>query len=254
MTDSTPSRVPWNHIAIGLAIVVSTFLAASAWERVKTKPPDRSIQVTGSAKKQIVSDQIEWSASIATQDMDRTTAYRNLHGYVQTTLAYLKEQGVKDAEIRVSSATVEERFETEYVGIAEERVERQVFRGYATSETISVRSNDVARVERISREVTQLLERGVPVSSSAPAYFYTRLGELKIEMLAEAARDARNRAENMVKQAGGNARLGKLLGADMGVINVNPVNSTQTSWEGNNDTTSLEKDIITIVHITFELI
>ncbi len=39
----------------------------------------------------------------------------------------------------------------------------------------------------------------------------------------------------------------------MGVINVNPANSTETSWEGNNDTTSLEKDIITIVHVTFEL-
>ena len=39
----------------------------------------------------------------------------------------------------------------------------------------------------------------------------------------------------------------------MGVINVNPANSTETSWEGNNDTTSLDKDIITIVYVTFEL-
>ena len=47
--------------------------------------------------------------------------------------------------------------------------------------------------------------------------------------------------------------VGKLMGADMGVINVNPANSTETSWEGNNDTSTLEKDIITIVHITYEL-
>lgn len=39
----------------------------------------------------------------------------------------------------------------------------------------------------------------------------------------------------------------------MGVINVNPANSTATSWEGNNDKSSYEKDIITIVHLTFEL-
>jgi hypothetical protein len=80
----------------------------------------------------------------------------------------------------------------------------------------------------------------------------TKLGELKIQMLAEASRDARNRAENIVKQAEG-ASLGKLRSADMGVINVNPANSSETSWEGNNDTTSLEKDIITIIHATFEL-
>jgi hypothetical protein len=39
----------------------------------------------------------------------------------------------------------------------------------------------------------------------------------------------------------------------MGVININPVNSTDTSWEGKNDTTSLEKDILTIVHVTYEV-
>jgi hypothetical protein len=39
----------------------------------------------------------------------------------------------------------------------------------------------------------------------------------------------------------------------MGVININPPNSRETSWQGNNDTSSLQKDIITIVHATFEL-
>ena len=39
----------------------------------------------------------------------------------------------------------------------------------------------------------------------------------------------------------------------MGIININPANSTQTSDEGNNDASSLEKDIITIVHAEFEV-
>jgi hypothetical protein len=80
---------------------------------------------------------------------------------------------------------------------------------------------------------------------------YTRLGELKVEMLAQAAKDARTRADTVVAQTG--ATLGKLRSADMGVINVNPANSTETSWQGNNDTSSLEKDIVAIVHVTFEL-
>jgi hypothetical protein len=41
--------------------------------------------------------------------------------------------------------------------------------------------------------------------------------------------------------------------ADMGVINVNAANTTETSWEGHNDTASLEKDILTVVHVSFEL-
>ena len=90
------------------------------------------------------------------------------------------------------------------------------------------------------------------ITSSPPAYFYTKLGELKIEMLAAASADARTRAENIIKSAGG-ANLGKLRDADMGVINVNPANSSETCWEGNNDTSALEKDIITIIHTKYEL-
>ena len=237
---------------IGVAVVVATFLAASAWERVKTRPPDRTIQVTGSAKKRIVSDQIVWTAEISTVAMDRTAAYHSLAGYVQTALAYLDAQGIRKDEIRASSTTVQEVRETEYVGVGAERIQRQAFKGYRTSQGLAVRSGDVARVERVSREITQLLEQGVPISSSEPSYFYTRIGELKIEMLAEAARDARTRAESILEKAGG-ARITRLRAADMGVININPANSTATSWDGINDTTSLDKDVLTIVHVTFEV-
>jgi len=89
------------------------------------------------------------------------------------------------------------------------------------------------------------------VTSQSPNY-YTRLGELKLEMLAEAAKDARARAENILDSAG-NSHVGKLVYADMGIININAANSTETSTEGNNDTTSRDKDIITIVHAEYEV-
>jgi hypothetical protein len=40
---------------------------------------------------------------------------------------------------------------------------------------------------------------------------------------------------------------------NMGIININAANSTGTSNEGNNDTSSCEKDIITIVHAEYEV-
>jgi uncharacterized protein len=252
MTNGSGGRFPFGMLIVGVALIVATSMATTSWERVRTHPKGRSIDVTGSAKKRIVSDQIEWSASIETQEMDRTAAYRSLAGHVQAALAYLEKQGIKRDEIRVLSADFEKVKEKEYVGTGEKRIEREIFKGYLTSQVIEVHSADVARIERVSREITQLLEQGVPISSNAPAYFYTKLGELKIEMLAAAARDARVRATSILEQTGG-ARLGKLRSADMGVININPANSTETSWEGLNDTGSLEKDILTVVHVSFEI-
>jgi uncharacterized protein len=244
-------NVGW--IAIGTAAVLATFLAASTWERVRTRPPDRSLRVTGSAKKRIVSDLIEWTGTVETRNpTDRTAAYKTLHAHVALVLQYLQAQGVKNEEIRPSSTSVSEIMVTEQVGKGEDRIERQVFKGYRIVQSVTVRSRDLARVERVSREVTQLLEQGVAIASESPSYYYTKLGETKIEMLAQAARDARTRADNILASAGG-ATIDKLRSADMGIINVNSANSTETSALGNNDTTSLEKDIITIVHITYEL-
>jgi hypothetical protein len=241
-----------DWIAPSLAIVVAAWIPSAAWERVKTKPKERVIQVTGSAKRRIVSDQIEWTATVDTRDMDRVTAYRNLDAHVDKTVAYLVAHGIAADAIRVSSASLEERRRSEVVGVGDERFERDVPDGFVAVQRVTVRSSDVPAVEKVSREDTELLESGISVTSSSPDYFYTGLGELKIEMLAEASGDARQRADKMLESAGGGT-IARLRSADMGVINVNPPNSTSTAWDGNNDTTSYEKDIITIVHASFEL-
>ncbi|MCB9729584.1 MAG: SIMPL domain-containing protein [Deltaproteobacteria bacterium] len=252
--SSESSIRTWSMLVVlpALALLGATWIASSTWERVRTRPAERTIEVTGSAKKRIVSDLIEWSAEIATREADRTEAYRALRRHVEAAMAWLTQQGVKPADVRVSSVTTRELMETEYVGVGEERIARTVSRGWSAEQTISIRSGEMDRIEKVSREITTLLEQGVPVTSYPPQYFYTKLGEVKVDMLAEAAADARGRAENIVRSGGG-AGIDQMISADMGVINVNPANSTATSWDGNNDTTSLEKDIITIVHMSFTL-
>lgn len=249
MLEKESRLLMWVPIAV--AMVASSVIGARAWERVKTRTV-RSVEVTGSAKRRIVSDLVEWEARIVTKNPDATVAFRELHGQVDKAVAYLKAQGVTDEEIRVSSVVREELFDTELIGSGEERVERRVSKGWSTTQAIVVTSKDVAKVERLSREVTGLIDQGIAIESYPPSYYYTKLGELKIEMLAEASKDARARADRMVASAAGAGRL-LLRAADMGVINVNPANSTDTSWEGNNDTSSLEKDIIAIVHVTYAL-
>ncbi len=239
-------------VALAAAPPLSTYIATQSWERVKVRPVERSIKVTGSAKKRIVSDLIEWNATVTAEARDKLAAYRKLHADVDATVAYLKAQGVPEGQIFPDSATVTDVYTTVYEGKGEDRISKELLVGYVAKQAVTVRSIDVQRVERVSRQVTELLEKDVSVISGTPAYFYTKLGELKIEMLSEASKDARTRAENMLRSAGG-ASVSRLMDADMGVINVNSANSTGTSWEGNNDTSSLEKDIIAIVHVTYAL-
>lgn len=249
---------PLAAFAIALGMVLSTLIAAGTWKEVRKRPDKNNIRITGSARKRIVSDLIQWAATIETKAPERTAAYLELKGGTDKAVAFLKAQGIKDEEIQTQSASVAEEFET----IQEDKVlpgtsvalrsEKRISKGFRATQVIAVSSADVALVEKASREITALLEQGVAVTSRSPSYYYTRLGELKLEMLAEAAKDARNRAENILRSAG-NTGIGKLVYADMGIININAANSTETSTEGNNDTTSREKDIITIVHAEYEV-
>lgn len=235
---------------IAVAVVASTSIAASAWFQVKA--PRDTIRVTGSATQRIVSDLIEWDSTIRHTAERQADAYRAVRTDVDATLAYLQKQGIAAADIRVSSATVNAFYELEYEQIGTEAVSHSRLAGYTAAQTITVTSKDVELVERVSREVTALLDQNIPIESSAPSYHYTGLDDLKVEMLAAASADARQRADEILAAAG-DAERGPLVDTHMGVININPANSSATSWEGNNDKSALHKDIITIVHVTYEV-
>src|SRR5947209_4513426 len=73
-----PSLRPLGLVAFSGAIVWATSIAAGTVRAIKVKPEVRTIKVTGSAKKRIVSDLIEWDAAIESHAPDRIAAYKQL--------------------------------------------------------------------------------------------------------------------------------------------------------------------------------
>ena len=114
------------------------------------------------------------------------------------------------------------------------------FIGYELTQSIQIESKNVNKVEKISREITELLNKGVEVYSEPPRYYYTKLANLKVEMISKATEDARIRAENIAKFSGGS--LGKLESAKMGVFQITGQNSKENySWGGTFNTSSKQK-------------
>jgi hypothetical protein len=117
------------------------------------------------------------------------------------------------------------------------------------SQTVRVESADVDRVEHL--DSTPLVEQGVLFTAEAPQFIYTSVGEAKIEMLAEAAKDARARAEQIATQGG--RVIARLHDADQGIFQITPQHSVATSWQGESDTGSRGKTITAVVTATFLL-
>ena len=108
------------------------------------------------------------------------------------------------------------------------------------TQSVQIESNKVEKIEKISREVTELLNEGVNFYSEAPRYYYTRLADLKIEMISKATEDARIRAEKIAAYS--NGKLGALQAAKMGVFQITGQNSDENySWGGTFNTSSKDK-------------
>ncbi len=75
---------------------------------------------------------------------------------------------------------------------------------------------------------------------TSPAYYYSKLGDLKIGLLAKASADGRKRAETIAEH-GGNS-LGRLNKATMGVFQITGQNMDEDySFGGVFNTTSINK-------------
>ncbi|MHB9057155.1 MAG: SIMPL domain-containing protein, partial [Paludibacteraceae bacterium] len=110
---------------------------------------------------------------------------------------------------------------------------------------------NIDKITEISRSITELINKGVPFQSNAPQYLYTKIADLKIEMLAAATKDATNRAQMIAENAG--SKLGGLKSASMGVFQITRQYSNDVTDYGINDTTSLEKEITAVVNCQFNI-
>lgn len=70
-------------------------------------------------------------------------------------------------------------------------------------------------------------------------------------MLAKATENAKQRAENMARATGN--KIGFMRSAKMGVFQITPVTSTDVSDWGTNDTSSLDKKVMSVVTVSFAI-
>jgi len=229
-------------VALAVGLVIAS--AIGGWAFVKGKRGDQTITVTGSARKRIKSDLVIWRAAVSYQAPVLADAYRSLSESVPRVKSYLVGKGIPENQITISSISSQTLHSKGANG--EESAD---IRGYSLRQELEVRSNDVDKIAQIARQATELINQGILIESQAPEYLYTKLGDLKIEMLAEAAKDAKTRAEQIAKSTG--SSIGSVRSARMGVLQITPADSSEVSDSGMNDTSSLDKDITAVVNIGF---
>jgi hypothetical protein len=223
-------------LIVSIAVIVTAFILGNAW-KYKFKG-EETIVVTGLAEKDFISDLVVWRGNFSQSSLDLRSAYQAIKENEKAVRAYLSGKGLADSSITFSSVDLQKQFESKFDSYG--RNIGSEFKGYELSESVTVRSSDLALVEKVSREVTELLEKGIEFNSQAPEYYYTRLNEIKIDLLAKASEDAKTRAQTIAGSSG--ASLGNLRKANMGVFQIVGKNANEDySYGGVFNTSSKEK-------------
>jgi hypothetical protein len=239
------SQIVILGICIAVATIASSVILSKGFLKVM-KFTREQIAVTGSAQKDIKSDYIVWTASFSKRGPDSAAAYKLLKEDLVKVKKYLVAKGVDDNKILVYQVVITTVYKKNEKGNDTSDIQ-----GYVLTQSIQIKSDAVDMITQLSRESTELIDQGTEFSSGAPEYYYTKLDELKIEMLAKATQNAKQRAENMARATGN--RIGLMRSAKMGVFQITPINSTEVSDWGVNDATSLEKKVTAVVTVSFAI-
>ncbi|MBU0507811.1 SIMPL domain-containing protein [bacterium] len=240
----------WGLTVVTIGLVIVGFLTTSAIKTVKRTAD--VVTVTGSARQTVQSDLVQWGASVYANAMTMQEGYAVLARYESRFRAFLRERHVPDSVIVFSGVSQRDMVERAQKRSRTGDMEYESkFIGYQLTQRFDIQSSAVDSIAAIARDITQLVGEGIPLNSEPPRYYYTRLNDLRVELLGEATKDARMRAEKIIGGAGG--RIGNLRNARMGVFQVTAPNSRDVSDYGIYDTSTIEKDVTAVVSVTFSL-
>ena len=237
-----------NVVIIALVIIISSYLFSNAFQN-RNRSSD-TISVTGLGKKDFVSDLIVWSGSFSKKSYTLKEAYAALDNDREKIKSYLSEKGIAPTNIIFSAVNFNKDFETTYYENGTPK--QQIFTGFTLTQSVSIQSKEVNKIEEISRLSSELINSGIEFYSNPPEYYYTKLAELKIKMIAEATKDASVRAKSIAENA--NASLGNLKKSEMGVFQITGQNSSEDfSYGGSFNTISKNKTASITVKLVYQV-
>ncbi len=231
-------------IVFGLILGVSLIIAAAVVSKtfLDVKNLDNVISVSGSAKQKVTSDSARWTGNFSrTAQKDQLkTGYTLMKTDERVVSEFLIAQGFKD-KFEISPVFMNEIYKNDSNAPKE----------YNLVQNVEIKSEDVNKVKELAKNSDKLAEQGVIFSTNPVEYYYSKLPEIRISLLPEAIKDAKDRAEAIAKSSG--KSVDTIKSVTMGVVQVMPVGAVEISDYGSYDTSGIDKEVMITAKTVFGL-
>ena len=249
-TASHISLITFCIIAIVIGMVISAFMLSRFMLKIQTTT-EKSITVKGVAEKEIISDIGAFYCSISVKNTDRAAGYADLNKKAEILHAKLKSLGFTAEMLEDKSISCDEKFRTETVKENNQSVSKTLFDHYYLTYSIRVRTNNVKLIEAKALKIYDLASEKYDIYVGTPQYYINNPEQYKLELVDKASASAAERARTAAGQSG--SKIGALIKARQGVIQITSPASSETSDYGVYNTSSINKVMRLVMTLEFSL-
>ena len=178
-------------VILSLGLIISSAIVSNTIESLKKK--DDVVTVKGVADKKVKSDKGILAIVVKSSDKDINTAVEHLKTNTQNIADQIKAEGFEDSEIKLENIVSEPVYYFNDRGNQTTRI-----LSYNATQMIVITTDKVDKLDPLALKLSENIELAV----SEPQYFVTNIEKLKIDLLGEATKNARLRANELLKNNG----------------------------------------------------
>jgi uncharacterized protein len=210
----------YDSFILGICLVMGLgllgFLLGNAL--IQFKQSDRTVTVKGLSERESEADIVIWPIQFTTVGNDLEDLYSAIDQSAERIQIFLQNAGIKHEEITVSTPAIVDKSAQQYGNDS-----TLLFR-YTASQSVTVYSDNIKAVRTVMGKLSELGKQGIALTGenyeSQTEYIFTRLNDVKPDMIEEATKKAREVAEKFALDS--KSKLGKIKSASQGQFSITP--------------------------------
>lgn len=213
-TDPVDLRWLATASIVSVGLIVGGYLLGNGLLRAKES--ERSVTVRGLAERDVTADLATWTISYSDSSTDLAQSQAKVRQDTKAIEEFFAGLGFPAEALQPIGANV-----SSYVDSGMTR--------FTVRQRLALRTNDVERAQKAAARQFDLVNQGVMLEEgSAISYTFTKLNDIKPEMVAEATKDARAAAEQFAKDSG--ADVGAIKDATQGYFTIEGRDGDSEGW------------------------
>lgn len=200
-------------LSVSVSVIASAVILSVGLSNIARA--DKTVSVRGLAEREVDADLAVWPLTFSLGSNDLTELQKDILAKTKIVKNYLAEYELSGNDFTVQSPSITDNSMNPYMD------KNQVRYTYIAETVVLVRSSKVEQVKKAQSDSLKLMSDGIAVSKdykSKISFEFTKLNDIKPQMIAEATKNARTAAEQFARDSG--SKVGKIKRASQGLFSI----------------------------------